>query len=396
MPEITYYTIGDEAFDALPDSALQTYSLFRQKIGNRFANYEQYIREGRPLPALPYHIRYTRWYDNVGLCDYYNTYYRRWYFSYVWKNALGIMGGITYDHNTAEAEGKALESLFSNADRYSSQIGVTVAELPKTIDLIGHTAVRLAKSFGHLKRLNVVGAFRELGVQSNTKHFHELRRKARSTRSSVRSKADFASNAWLELQYGWKPLLSDIDSAAEDLASAWEKDPSDIIVRGSGRSKGSAKPNITIDGSFSANITTRVGYNCYARVIDSNLRTRSGLGLANLSEVAWELVPFSFVVDWLVPIGPFLSALNATEGLTFTSGSKTVKTSVSVSALVKSSVNYVPEHALAYDYTHKQFDRTTISDFPSASEVLRVKNLNEVFSTSHTLSALALLNNIFK
>lgn len=46
------------------------------------------------------------------------------------------------------------------------------------------------------------------------------------------------------------------------------------------------------------------------------------LGLANPLATAWELVSYSFVVDWFVPIGPVLNALSARAGLIFVDGSK--------------------------------------------------------------------------
>jgi len=36
--------------------------------------------------------------------------------------------------------------------------------------------------------------------------------------------------------------------------------------------------------------------------------------------VAWEKVPFSFVIDWLLPIGNFLEAISAHRGLDFVAG----------------------------------------------------------------------------
>jgi hypothetical protein len=40
----------------------------------------------------------------------------------------------------------------------------------------------------------------------------------------------------------------------------------------------------------------------------------TSLGLTNPALVAWELVPFSFVVDWALPIGDWLSSLDAMLG----------------------------------------------------------------------------------
>jgi hypothetical protein len=40
----------------------------------------------------------------------------------------------------------------------------------------------------------------------------------------------------------------------------------------------------------------------------------ASLGVTNPLEIAWELVPFSFVVDWALPVGQYLSSLDAMFG----------------------------------------------------------------------------------
>jgi hypothetical protein len=47
------------------------------------------------------------------------------------------------------------------------------------------------------------------------------------------------------------------------------------------------------------------------------------LGLTNPLAIAWELVPFSFVLDWLVPVGTWLQSLDATLGVKFVGGCRT-------------------------------------------------------------------------
>jgi hypothetical protein len=45
-------------------------------------------------------------------------------------------------------------------------------------------------------------------------------------------------------------------------------------------------------------------------------------GLVNPFEVAWEIVPFSFVADWFLPIGRYLSALDVPLRFEHIGGSK--------------------------------------------------------------------------
>jgi hypothetical protein len=47
-------------------------------------------------------------------------------------------------------------------------------------------------------------------------------------------------------------------------------------------------------------------------------------GFTNPANVIWELVPFSFVVDWFIRIGDYLNACTKLDNLTVTSVSRTV------------------------------------------------------------------------
>jgi hypothetical protein len=61
----------------------------------------------------------------------------------------------------------------------------------------------------------------------------------------------------------------------------------------------------------------------YARISNETLANASSIGILNPLQIAWELVPYSFVVDWFMPVGSFLETLTDTAGLTFVSGVRT-------------------------------------------------------------------------
>jgi hypothetical protein len=56
------------------------------------------------------------------------------------------------------------------------------------------------------------------------------------------------------------------------------------------------------------------------RIPNGAISVVDAFGLSNPLTVAWEIIPFSFVVDWFLPIGDALKGLTAFSGLEFHDG----------------------------------------------------------------------------
>lgn len=136
-----------------------------------------------------------------------------------------------------------------------------------------------------------------------------------------------APETWLEYQYGWVPLLSDVYGSVELLKQ--RNKSSDWVVTGKGNVsdkyrtetlwvKDTHYPHRHIVEGTSGHFV-RVDY----VPIDAHLRNLSKFGLSNPALLAWELLPYSFVIDWAFPIGDWLSSLDATRGMQFLTGSIT-------------------------------------------------------------------------
>lgn len=123
----------------------------------------------------------------------------------------------------------------------------------------------------------------------------------------------------------------------------------------------------------------------YARVRDQDISRLTSLGLSDPAQVAWALVPFSFVVDWFLPVGSYLEALGAVKGLTFVSGTRTEFTNGSLNiqtGYLKSS-----EGTPFTRYGHiATVARSVYTGFP-----FPLPYVKSPFSTSHMVSALALI-----
>lgn len=121
------------------------------------------------------------------------------------------------------------------------------------------------------------------------------------------------SEKWLQVQYGWKPMMSDVYGALETLGN---KRIEDCWFT----AHGSAKQWIK-----TSQVWTGYGYGvcqgylaCKYTLIGLPTNEPSTVwsraGITNPALLAWELTPFSFVWDWFNPVGDYLSSWDATLG----------------------------------------------------------------------------------
>lgn len=266
----------------------------------------------------------------------------------------------------------------------SVNLGVAFAERNRTAGLVADTASNIAKSLRALRRGEVRGAMRHLGISG---------RKREPRGANVPQK-------WLELQYGWKPLLSDIYGSCDALA---RRNKEDWRVTAKGRSRMTKSWSRSIvptptSGFDASTCVCTVQYGAMTRIdaLPSNelLISLSSLGVTNPLLVGWELVPFSFVFDWFLPVGEFLDSLDAMLGYgsAYTSTSfwreaKWVDTGVS-----KNHANgWRTENSFVGTKEVRKLDRTASSGVPLPS----FPRIKDPRSLTHMANGLSLLAGFF-
>lgn len=133
------------------------------------------------------------------------------------------------------------------------------------------------------------------------------------------------SEIWLEMRYAWRPLLydlQDINRALERLASGVETPLQRAYGTRSSERSVSAVGSGAFRGPLGSGLTA--GFiPVYARVSSATTVAHASVGLkvkatavysADPLVTAWELVPFSFIMDWFVSIGAALSAFSPFAG----------------------------------------------------------------------------------
>lgn len=137
------------------------------------------------------------------------------------------------------------------------------------------------------------------------------------TRKIVLGRKD-VSGRWLELQYGWLPLLHDMEDGAKYLAEALHGTPPPSSIKARRNSGGALVKKWTYGdlAYLSYGYTTYIWKLQAVLFYDQSMNsTRYIPGLYELVEVAWEVIPYSFVFDWVVPIGDYLAAMKTANDL---------------------------------------------------------------------------------
>jgi hypothetical protein len=212
---------------------------------------------------------------------------------------------------------------------------------------------------------------------------------------SLKSGATF-SDWWLEYHFGWQPLLADIHGGIEQVKEGFRHKAQVFSVSRTVTESSSGPGYIPgplvyskIKVTGQSFLSTRV--KIYARVSDSTLANISSLGLINPAQVAWELVPYSFVVDWFLPVGSFLEALTDTAGLTFVSGVRTYRVRSSfVSEYTPPSYSW-PKWSGSYQAT---LNLQAMERHPLGGWPLPLPYVKNPLSTIHVASGLALVRQL--
>lgn len=147
---------------------------------------------------------------------------------------------------------------------------------------------------------------------------HELKSSLPSSVKRVKKGRELA-NGWLELEFGWKPLIQDVYDGVEAYRKGLVENGT--LVKATGQRSGNFTliPGLPRGSNYSnlkANdLTPRIRSRAYGVVRNSRAFTLNQLGLANPALLAWQLLPFSFVVDWFLPISSILGMISNRVGL---------------------------------------------------------------------------------
>lgn len=194
----------------------------------------------------------------------------------------------------SRAWGRFEESVSINAE-----FGETIATMKSSGIMLTRRIEQMVEFVGHVNRYDFYRAYQALNLPKPSPK--DRWAKDRSIASII-----------LELQYGWRPLIKDIESAWAILCA----DPK--LKRAIGRATVIMGQHVPAPGPYSAEYShyhqTKVQYLCDIRMTNPNLALASALGLTNILGTAVALVPYSFVLDWFTNLSQALRGYNLFMG----------------------------------------------------------------------------------
>lgn len=240
--------------------------------------------------------------------------------------AYASLSDIPAAPNTAyysEARNKALQYLYQRhaAVTHSLQGGVFIGELRQTINMIRHPLEGLKR--GLLGYMDDV----QHRLAANAGYLQRIPKKRRTKWVN-----DAIADTWLSWSLGWKPLLVDIENAFQALTNIASKSQS-FGLTATGSAEGLVSTN-TVRAMANNYLYTFINKRVVARTSVrfkagftltppqvaeySSAASQLGLTFADFIPTVWNLIPGSFLLDYVTNIGDVIDAVShPLVGLTY-------------------------------------------------------------------------------
>lgn len=235
-------------------------------------------------------------------------------------------------------------------------------------------------------------------LKSPFKDSIELLKKIKARKMKYLSKSAWsvtkaAKNAWLEYRYGWKPLIGDVEKIIDGAAAIRAKkfSHSNRLVARSGHkveAQRSDSFDATIYGpmrfigsvlsSYKARADAGVMYAVVPQTSGEELAKLLGTRACDLPATIWEIIPYSFVVDWFVNVGNWIQAVTPNPYISV-KGNWVTTCQTKTATYSSGEIKYV-------------WNGTFTGDYPGFvdNDDLVVRSVNQPLSSTPVLSATSL------
>lgn len=253
----------------------------------RYVSRSRWLWKGqKPYPALPYSLTNATTSPSVGTLGATST--------RVYSGCFGAKASSAL----VTAQERALRSFYGRA-LDNSGLGAAVAEGRESFQTIADRATQLDRAWLFCRTGRYKLMAQMLGVKLLRKH-----------RSKFRARSHQASSVWMEYWMGWAPMIGSIYDAIEVLdkpllPSRKESGGGSASWSDSGRTTGGTSME-----SWEVGGKSSCKYHAILTPKNSNAALASRLGLTNPYLIAWDMVPFSFLINWFVPLDSYFSSFS--------------------------------------------------------------------------------------
>lgn len=231
----------------------------------------------------------------------------------------GIKGQLS-DPTLANYAVQKARDRFREAMGDAASWGVNLAERRQAMSMMTQRLTSMVGFVRKLKRFDWYGALRELILNNDSEPKVQRRKRYLQAQLRVNSlikdgrlkkQAKYFADNYLEFHFGWSPAVSDIYSTIDILQQ--EIAPNHIRV-----SAKSDKTERLSAGNTLYKGRDKVKIGATVMISNPNLWLANQLGVVNPAVVAFELIPFSFILDWFVNVSEFLGSFTEHAGMSIT------------------------------------------------------------------------------
>jgi len=222
------------------------------------------------------------------------------------------------------------------------------------------------------------------------------------------------SSKYLEYLYGWKPLADDVENAFQSMIDGYtgpEQKTFRMRVRKSKKTTRDLVVTRPVGAYWTENWSyeqTMIRENRAKVVLNYQFPSQAGEMLPTMTPfgTAWELAPWSFVVDWFIPVGDWIGAMEATQYAVYMhAGVLTQSVKVTSQPGSGSSWTHIQTAGAGSGCTYTKPPVSTGQSFIMTREVLsrldvldriRFPDFSSKFGLPQASQALALLSQVLK
>lgn len=226
----------------------------------------------------------------------------------------GSFSDAPYAGLVIQATNKCLDKFYNELDE-QAMLAVNFAERQQSASMMTARLFQLARFGKALRKFDLLTAAHTLGLdpKSGTSSFY-WRSRRRKGWSDAKARSKIVADAWLEFHFGWEPLVKDIFHAIQVLQSPMT---GKTVQANAGVAFNESDFQKPAKESYLREAEGVVLHKCGATLLvtDTNAYAANRLGLTNPAAWVWELIPFSFIVDWFTTVGSFINQWSDLEGM---------------------------------------------------------------------------------